>query len=188
MLKRLIILFFLFSSGCYSQIARYEIPCSFGLLYDSQTLMLKQVGVKEVTPNWSLEIQKYWEPLGITYPIPYCAAGIYYCFWYYRNDYYIPILKTANANAQYNHFKKNGVKTKYIPKQFDFIVWQSTKYNYQGHIESIYHVGKYGWVTTIGFNTGTNTRDGQGVVIKQRNIFNAISILKVRGLCGFLYE
>ncbi len=173
---------------------KYKLKCDTILINESRNILFKQLGVSENQgKNNSYEIKEYLLSVGILYPAPYCAAGQYYCFYKAANNLKlninnIPIKRTALANAILNDAIKNGIKYKYIPENDDLIVWKNTYYKYSiyGHIERIIKIKKAGWVETIGFNTSSkNQREGDGVYIKNRNIYYLLGRMKVRGLIGW---
>lgn len=158
----------------------------------SRNILIEQVGNKEsLGKNDSKDIRKYLSSVGILYPAPYCAAGQYYCFYEAANRlkthiYNIPIKRTGLANAMMNDAISRGIKNKYIPENNDLIIWRNINNNIFGHIERIVKVNKAGWVETVGFNTsGVNIRDGDGVYLKKRNIYNLLGRMKVRGIIGW---
>lgn len=172
-----LIAFLLLTQIGYSQV-KYEAIADTFLLEASKKIAEWNVGETELSPNWSPMIQKYLASVDIYKPASYCAAGQYYCFVeankYFPKPKTIPIPKTAVANEIYNYGKKNGSKTIYEGKKHDFIVWRKRN-SWQGHVERVIEVGKSGWVTTIGFNTGSgNPRDGDGVYKRKRNIYHPL--------------
>lgn len=177
------------SLGAYPM--KYELSVkNYGILYQSQCIMLQNVGVFEIAPNDSPEIRDYLTTVNIKRPAPYCQAFVYYCF-YMADSNNIPIPRTAVANEPYNYAKKIGIKVKYEAKIHDLIVWKRAK-SWTGHVERIFAINKAGWVHTVGANTSNNKygdqRDGEGVYIKIRNIYHPLGRLNIRGLIGFKNE
>lgn len=163
---------------------RYVLECDSNLIDVSKYVLLQQVGVKELTGrNDGKQIKAYLKSVGIRVRAPYCQAGQYYCFdeaceiLGFTKDM-IPIKKSGVAISSYRFAKKTGLKTKYIPKVNDLIIWKKGS-GWQGHIERIIYVGETGWVLTVGFNVN------DGVLIIKRNIYYKIGILNIYGLVGF---
>lgn len=169
---------------------KYVVNCNTQLIAKSKQILLEQVGELEQKPNDSPQIRNYLAAVGINYPAPYCAAGQYYCFSEAANilqlqQTEIPIKRTALANAVYSNAKQNGSTTNYKAKDNDLIIWRKGNSIF-GHIERIISVGSCGWVQTVGFNTGSgNTRDGDGVYIRKRNIYHPLQRMTIRGLIEF---
>ena len=176
-----------------SQIAfaqtRYELPCRTDVLSVSREIMKKQVGVRERGHNRGKEIKKYLASVGLNEGHPYCAAGQYYCFSEAAKllglpKSEIPIPRTAVANKVFDYAEKNGTRTFYQAFIDDLIIWRQGQTPY-GHEERIDSVGRDGWVWTVGFNTGLNAREGDGVARKKRNIYHFLARMQVRGTVGF---
>ena len=169
---------------------KYIVHCNPQLLISSEKIMLAQVGVKEKTGhNDGVEVEQYLASVGLSKGNPYCAAGQYWCF--HESCFYlklplqdIPIARTGLANGIYNGAKNDGVKVSYKANRHDLIVWKLHEKS-TGHIERIYQSSVGGNVYCVGFNTGLNVRDGQGVAKTKRNIYHPIGRLQVRGLVGF---
>lgn len=141
-----------------------------------------QVGIKETGKNRGKAIDLYNKSVGNPLGSPYCAAGLYYCF-YAVDSTKNKLKRTGLANGQFNHYKAKRFKSDYSPKVGDLLVWIKGKTIY-GHIEIITKIRKNGWVETIGFNTGINARDGDGVAKKLRHIRNPLQTMVIRGICG----
>ena len=84
---------------------RYEVPARQDIVLKSLELANNQVGTLERGNNRG-EVEKYWR-LFASYPIPYCAAGLYWNYWTacrmlgYNLDS-IPFPKTALALGYLN--------------------------------------------------------------------------------------
>jgi hypothetical protein len=181
---------------CQSAV-RYEINryVPADLIEHSKEIMLGEVGKIETGHNRGIA-DKYNKALGLPLGSPYCQSGQYWCYWVACQKLHytyrlIPMPRSGMANATYDFIKKNGTKTRYIPRVHDFIVWKSPR-NYTGHIERIIVVGRAGWVKTVGFNTSSgrkgSQRDGGGVWIRNRNIYNPLGSRRIRGLAGVKYR
>ena len=174
--------------------AKYVLPSQSKLLEASRDSTVAQIGVRERTGrNDGPKIQEYQQAVGIGRGEPYCAAGVYWCFAvscsalsYPPTE--IPIIRSGLANAIFSDASKRGNRGKYQPNNHDLIVWRRRNSS-SGHIERVIQCGSAGWVTTVGFNTSSNTNGSQsekeGVYRKKRNIFHPIGRLPVRGLIGF---
>lgn len=190
-MKRIIIiaLILVAHSSLFAQ-SKYTLPCRAELLTASKDSLIEQIGTTERTGKNDGDVKKYWN-LFTKYPIPYCAAGQYWCFYRACLDLKfplseIPIYKTALANGIFDNARKVGTKAKYAAAVNDLIIWKKPN-SYNGHVERIIEVQKAGWVTTVGFNTGSgDARDGDGVWERRRNLFHILSRMQVRGLVGFV--
>lgn len=187
MLKRLLILLFI-PYLIFSQ-QRYELLCKNVLIEKSYYYLNSQVGKKETGNNRGIA-DGYNKAIGNPIGASYCQAGQYWCYYKVCNETKIsyneiPMPRNGLANSTFNYAIKHGAKTNYKAKVHDFIVWKSVN-DWTGHIERIIVVGKGGWVTTIGFNTGGGSEfNGDGVAKKKRNItFPLTRIKKIRGLVG----
>lgn len=190
MFKRIYILFLLVITISLAAPQRYELATHTSLLRTAECYILKEVGNEEkLGGNRDAFIDKYFESLGLDIDASYCAAGIYWGFKQAskQTGYENPLKATAGAVAQFNYFKNNGKQTEYKVQKNDLIVWQKSR-SWQGHIEFVIKPGQKGWVGTIGFNTGSNTREGDGVYKKRRHLLNPIGMLLIKGLCGFNTE
>lgn len=178
-------------------VARYELNrmTPAALADKSRQVMLGEVGKIETGHNRGIA-DKYNKTLKLPLGSPYCQSGQYWCYWaacqqLHYTYRYIPMPRNGMANSTYDYIRRNGHKTKYIPRIDDFIVWKSPK-NYSGHIERIIAVGRAGWVKTVGFNTSSgkrgSQRDGGGVWIRNRNIRHPLGSRGIRGLAGINVE
>ena len=185
---RKLIIIWLLCSSVYAQL-RYEVKCPQILINRSYQYLIGEVGKIETGNNRGIADQ-YNSAIGNPLGSSYCQAGQYWCYFKSCQDYslsysLIPMPKNGMAYSTYQFGVKNGIKTIYKPKIHDFIVWKA-KTNGTGHIERIVKIGKAGWVTTIGFNTGSASQDnGEGVFYKKRNIYFPLNRLKyIKGLVG----
>ena len=167
---------------------RYEIKTTCDMLDRSFMNLISQVGVQEATgKNDGKQIAEYLASVGIYKPASYCMAGQYWCF-YSVDSNNVPLRRSGVAIHSHSYAKANGIKTKYIAKTHDLIVWKKFG-SWQGHVERIIEVGDAGWVKTVGFNTSNgltgSQREGDGVFIRKRNIRYKIGSLHILGLVGF---
>jgi len=204
-----IFLFLLFSISASAQLQRYTIRIDSSLLEVSLKVLLSQVGKYEKGGDNIIEGLKYGKSVGIGYPIPYCAAGQYWCFdtarfqLKYSKDS-IPLYPSPLASQLFIYttdpkravgFHKartiKPIKTKPIPEVNDLIVWKFSDKPF-GHIERVISVGKGGWVTTVGFNTSSGNsgdqRNGGGVWIRKRNVLSPLGRMRSFGLLGFRFQ
>lgn len=188
-MRTFILIFSFFVSSCLLAQTRYELPAKANIVSASRDSLYRQIGTTELTGRNDGKVKKYWL-IFTKAPIPYCAAGQYWCYYTACQDLgldllEIPILRTALANAMYDDAKRRGKRTPYTPQVDDLIVWIKPN-TYNGHVERIIKVKTGGWVDTIGFNTGSgDAREGDGVWRKHRNIKHILSRMRVRGLIGF---
>ncbi len=175
-------------SICNAQ-TKYVLKADANILIASELIAKTQVGIEEKKGNKGGNVEDYLRSVGIYKPAPYCMAGQYWCFWIASKLTSIqnPIKKTAGAIDQYNFFKARGKRSAYVPAVNDFVFWQKSN-SWAGHVERIIEVGEKGWVTTIGFNTGSDDRDGEGVYIRKRHILNPLSMLLIKGLGGYEFK
>lgn len=208
-MKTFIALLFFVTCTTFGQLQKFTIRVDSVLYSRSLTILLSQVGKKEPKNDNVIEGLKYGKSLGIKYPIPYCAAGQYWCFdsscftLKYSKDS-IPLYPTALASQVFTHTtnparaaefhkkrKLNPIKVKPIPEVSDLIIWKFQQ-NAFGHIERIIGVGKGGWVTTVGFNTSSGNsgdqRNGGGVFIRKRNILSPLGRMRSFGIIGFRFR
>lgn len=170
---------------------KYCLQAQSKMIYDSEQIMLRQLGVTEKTNrNDGKEIKKYLDLFGFKEGTSYCAAGLYWCYYQaYLKDrnLEIPIIKTAVASEVFFYAKRNGRKCSFTAERNDLIVWKM-KNSYRGHIERVIETEDAGWLKTAGFNT-SKTINGirkEGVFIKRRNIYHPLMKMKVRGIVGFI--
>ncbi len=173
-----IIIFILLTLNTYS-LERYAIKYN-----PSQVIEFAsgEIGVKEIGKNRGLRVDTYNRSVGNPLGSPYCMAGIYFCFNQFEN----PLIKSGLAQSQIKYFKKIGFKTPYKAKIGDLLTWRTNQTF--GHIEIIVKVLNGGWVQTIGFNTtkgNGNQRDGGGVYLRKRHLYNRLGILHIKGIAGF---
>lgn len=171
---------------------KYELHAQEKMITESEAVAISQIGIVEKTGrNDGEEIEKYLTLFSFPEGTPYCAAGVYWCYYeVFRKWNYleIPVPKTAVASEMYYYAKRKGTKTGYNAKRNDLIVWKM-KNSYKGHIERIVEIQNAGWIKTIGFNTSKiiEGKRKEGVFIKRRNIFHPIMRMKVLGIIGFDY-
>ncbi len=192
-MKKSLFFILLLTANLFSQI-RYEIPISnFEILEISEDFAISQIGITEKTNKNDGEVEKYLHSVGLKKGNPYCYAGQYWAFLQAINQLKlnrnsIPIPKSGMANSAFNYAKKFNYRTNYIANIHDLITWINPK-SYNGHIERVIKVGKAGWVQTIAFNTSNgkagSQSNGNGVFVRQRNIYHPLLSLRIRGLVGF---
>lgn len=186
----LALLVFLSSISLLNPQVRYTLVCRQDLLIASRSVLHSQVGVLETSPNRGSQISLYQQAVGIPAGSSYCYAGQFYCFSkaaanLHLDLSFVPIPRSGLANSALNLAVKLGYRTSYIPHIDDLITWKFSDSPF-GHVERIVAVHSAGWVSVIGFNTGSkNQSDGEGVFFKKRNIFHALGRMRIRGLVGF---
>lgn len=179
----------LFPICLFSQV-KYELKCNKELLLKSREICISQIGIKEATGhNDGERVESYLASVGLSKGFPYCAAGQYYCFLKASeilklDKSVIPIYRTGSTLKMFNEAIKYKKRVKYLAKIDELLFWILPNRS-GGHVERVIKTHKAGWVDCVGFNTGMNTRDGEGVAIKRRNIYHILSRMKVRGLIGF---
>lgn len=169
----------------------YTIIDSNNISLLAKQIALQEVGIKEIGNNRGARIDLYNKTAGVALGSPYCASGIYYCFYTASttlNKKNI-IKRTASANGQYDYLAKKGIKDKkYNVKNTSLIIWKYPN-SYYGHIEKTYKVLSNGNIQTIGFNTTPgnvgNQRNGGGVYIRMRNVKHKLGRMSVRGIINF---
>jgi hypothetical protein len=195
MAKSFLIVSFLLLFNSFLSVAqvRYELPAGRYITEVSHRIALTQAGVSDAK-NPSV-VREYLKAAGVGYYNPFCQSGQYWSFvqakqalsWInlmFGTTYSttIPVPKSALANSSYNYAIKKGIRTGYIAKKYDLLIWRAAN-GINGHIERVDSVCAGGWVKCIGFNTGNRE-----VKLTRRNIYNLLGRLQVRGLVGFRYE
>lgn len=204
---------FIFSLGLFFSLCIYVLVCLFlayislksqtklvvvsdkKVLELSEKLALKQIGEKEIKPNYSPKILEYLNSVGLNSPNPYCAAGQYYAYCkavdslnqsYKYKKYTIPIYKTASTRIMYNKAKSLGQKVSFKAEKHDLIFWKRGNTIF-GHVERVYEVEKVkinyinnqnnriklmqtGWVKTIAFNTDCSNEVFRNNSTKQEGV------------------
>lgn len=184
-----LIVFIFLSVVIISARERYEIYCDEKLLELSVKIAHSEIGTFETNDNRG-SVEKYHRAIGLKSGLPYCAAGIYYCFKKAADslkmtEIEIPIVKSPLANAIFFDAKKKGIKTAFAAVRNDLIVWRKGKSVY-GHIEWFIGVERAGYVKTIGFNVKSHDNSAiEGVFYRKRNIHAPLARMYVRGLIGF---
>lgn len=189
-----ILLFLLMTIPVLSQSVKYELNCSYELLYKKEQISKGFMGLREKTGNndgyW---IDRFNASVGNPRKSSYCNAGQYFC-WDSANrvlkfKYQIPVPKSGLAISSFNYAKKHGKKVALTPKKYDQIHWlMPNKIN--GHIETIDSVISRVKVRTKAYNTsfGSGTvQNGNGCGYKIRYLYHPMSLLQFRGLVGFRY-
>lgn len=172
-------------SANFNKNERITVQCDSALWYGSLFIAKSEIGVREVGNNAGPRVEQYLRAVGLGKGYPYCMAGQYFCFAEYnklnKTTFVIPLLRSGSTVAVYNHAKK--IVGKDIPQIGDLIFW---KYSGKplGHVERIISIGRNGWIETVGFNTGSNARDGDGVERKKRNIMYPLQKMFLRGCIG----
>jgi len=173
-------------SANFNKCERITVQCDSALWFGSLLFAQNEIGVREKGNNAGPRVEQYLRSVGLGKGFPYCMAGQYFCFAEYKkisgNNSSIPLLRSGSTVAVYNHAKKNTYFPD-TPQKGDLIFWKYTA-KPLGHVESIISVGRAGWVETVGFNTGNNARDGDGVERKKRNIMYPLQKMFVRGVIG----
>lgn len=184
------LIFLLSVAACFSQV-KYVLPCRADVLCLSKEIAISQIGVRELTGrNDGPRIREYQLSTNSALYSPYCASGQVWCFQTACDSLKIsrkeiPIKKTALANGVFNDAQARGKRVAYIPEVNDLIDYKTIG-KWTGHIERCITVGKAGWIICVGFNTGSNPREGGSVRKTKRNIFHPLSrTLRIRGLIGF---
>ena len=164
---------------------RIELQAPRLLLDLSREILMKQVGVKEVGRNDGVMIRKYLKSVGLGKGHPYCMAGQYYCFDEAAKELgvKVPIYKSGSTAKVWNEALKIGSLVEYVPQIDDLIFWRKTVTT--GHVERIIAILDNNEVETVGFNTGANVRDGEGVYKRIRHTLNPVGKLRIRGLIGW---
>ena len=192
-MKKTLIFWLIAASFAFSK-EKYELKCPQSLIDASLDSAISQVGVIERSNrNDGKDIRRYLSLFNLPEGSPYCAAGVYWSFFVSARalslpDSVIPIAKTPLANGIFNSAKIDGVKTPFIARKNDLIIWRKRKSAF-GHIERIIATCEGGWVKTIAFNSSQIQSDGkkvEGVFIQRRNINHPLGRLLIRGLVGFL--
>ncbi len=189
---KLFLIVFLTTAVCFELTAlkKYEVECHPVLLEVSLDSALSQAGVVEKTNRNDGAVSKYLISAGVKTGSPYCAAGVYWCFYaaadaLEMDESKIPVKRTAAANEMFNDAAKRGKKAEYKAEKHDLLIWRK-RASWQGHIERIFETGKAGWVKTIAFNVRKDLSSPvEGVFIKKRCIFHPLGRLRIRGLIGF---
>lgn len=174
------------------------VPAKRYVIEKSRDVLFTQVGKKELTnKNDGEHIKLYMEAVKLPYGkgYPYCAAGIYYCYYSVnKSTKDVPILQSGGANAIFDYARKHGrirEDSQFVPYVDDLIVWIK-KGTYSGHIERIVEVSDSQTVITVGFNTGSgdsgSQRDGGGVYKRVRYLNKPLGSMVVRGLIHFEIE
>lgn len=174
---------------------KYVVTSDNNVLELSEKIALKQIGEKEIKPNYSPQIMEYLNAVGLNSPNPYCAAGQFYAFSkavdslnqrYKYKKYTIPIYKTASTRIMYNKAKNLGQKVSFNAEKHDLIFWKRGNTIY-GHVERVYEVEKVkinyinnqnnriklmqtGWVKTIAFNTDCSYEHYRNNSTKQEGV------------------
>ncbi len=174
-----------------SSAMKYTLVCRSDVLNLSLKICIEQVGTVESGENRGKQIEIYLAAVGLPAGYAYCAAGQYWCFAEACRRLtlapnYIPLKRTALANAMFNYAARKGKPARYSVQVDDLIVWQRGKSQF-GHIERVIRTGKAGWVYTIGFNTVKiiGKKRCEGVFVHKRNIFHLLGRLRIRGIIGF---
>lgn len=184
-----ILIFIMLSLVSISARERYEIYCDEKLLELSVSIAHSEVGTFEKSDNRGA-VEKYHGAVGLKAGLPYCAAGIYYCFKKAADslkmtEIEIPIARSPLANAIFSDAKNKGFKTAFAAVRHDLLVWRKGKSIY-GHIEWVIGVERAGYVKTIGFNVKSPEKSAiEGVFYSKRNIHAPLARMYVRGLIGF---
>ena len=171
----------------FNNYQKITLKCDSNLWYGSLKIAENEIGTRETGTNDGVRVRQYLRSVGLGKGFPYCQAGQYWSFVEYnrlaKTKHAIPILRTGSTVAAYNHGLQSGTVSSAVEKIGDLVYWKFTNKPF-GHVERILEVGRAGWVVTVGFNTGTNARDGGGVERKKRNLRNPLQKMFLRGLIG----
>jgi hypothetical protein len=163
------------------------VQCDSNLWFGSLKIAENEIGTREQGNNDGVRVRQYLQSVGLKAGNPYCQAGMYWSFGEYnrlaKTKHVIPLLRSGSTVAVYNHAKKNNEVKKSHCFVGDLIYWKFSNKPF-GHVERILSIGRAGWVVTVGFNTGSNARDGSGVERKKRNLTYPLQKMMFRGLIG----
>lgn len=120
--------------------------------------MYEQLHVREKTGNNDAdEIKEYLKSVHLPAKLPYCYAGLYYCFDKAVKELKMPeaenpLIKTGSTYTAFNYLKKKGKASEFKASKYDLIFWKYKDKIY-GHVETVIYVINPKQVITIGFNT-----------------------------------
>lgn len=189
-----ILFFYVLTIPVLSQSVKYELNCSYELLYKKEQISKGFMGLREKTGNndgyW---IDRFNASVGNPKKASYCNAGQYFCWDSAKRVlkfmYQIPVPRSGLANSTFNYAAKKGKKVVVTPKKYDYIIWRMPN-KINGHIETIDSVISRVKVRTKAYNTsfGSGTvQNGNGCGYKIRYLFHPMGLLQFRGLVGFRY-
>lgn len=171
----------------FNKFERVTVKCDSALWFGSLRLAEIEIGTREKGNNDGVRVRQYLRSVGLNAGNAYCQAGQYWSFVEYnrlaRTRHAIPFIRSGSTVAVYNNAKKIFPFALGVSKIGDLVYWKFTQKPF-GHVERILLVGRSGWVTTVGFNTGSNARDGSGVERKKRNLLFPLQKMMFRGLIG----
>ena len=124
-----------------------------------------QIGVMEVSTNWSPKIQEYLKTTNVTVSAPWCAALVSYC--YTVNGIDNP--RSAWSPSYFPVSKLINVKTT-LPQRADlFGVWYNNmnRIAHVGFIDQWPRDGDY-FISVEGNTNDNGSREGNGVYKKRR--------------------
>ncbi len=191
----LILLLFVLTIPVLSQSVKYELDCSYELLWKKEEISKGFMGLREKTGNndgyW---IDRFNASVGSPRKSSYCNAGQWFCWDSAKRVlkcyYSIPVPRSGLANSTMNYAIKKGRKVSVVPKKYDYIIWRMPN-KINGHVETIDSVISRVLVRTKAYNTsfGKGTvQNGNGCGYKMRYLFHPLGILQFRGLVGFKYK
>lgn len=174
-------------SANFNNYERIETQCDSNLWNGSLKIAENEIGTREKGNNDGVRVRQYLRSVGLNAGNPYCQAGMYWAFLEYnrlaKTKHVIPLLRSGSTVAVYNHAKRSYGSSKSGCFVGDLIYWKFSNKPF-GHVERILSIGRAGWVVTVGFNTGSNARDGSGVERKKRNLTYPLQKMMFRGLIG----
>lgn len=124
-----------------------------------------QVGVREVTANWSPVIKVYLKVAGVFSPAPWCAAFVHWCLLEAGADKKKLAKFPASTYYLYAWAKSTG-RLMSAPKRGRLFVVNGAKGGHTGFVRSV----ESPWIETIEGNTNkAGSREGVATMDKERN-------------------
>jgi hypothetical protein len=164
---------------------RYELPTLFDTNLPRIQLAATQLGIREET-NSSI-IQEYLKSVNIYTNASWCNAFQYWLMDSVCRGLQIinPMPQSGLANSSYDYALRKGVRTPFIPKPGDLLIWR-TEGHWTGHVGMIIQIRNKASVITIEGNTSSNSVRTGGCVEKKVRLTNhPIGKLLIRGIVGF---
>lgn len=145
-----------------------------------------QIGVREESPNWGVDVKTYLEAAGIRIPAPWCAAFVNWVAEIAAQLLGVvspleEIKHQALAHAYYEWAKKNGylVKPEEVLPGDLFVLWFPSlgRYGHIGFVDRIDLARKSYW--TIEGNSNSNgSREGVEVCQNERWIGSRVQFIR----------